>query len=246
MTMRGSTHPFGLGGSNGQHRKTNSPLHGSPGTSPGSGSGGAAPSGSPPQSATAIATNQSAYTAALHHAMRQKMEDDDSIQKALMYQKMMMYQAMQQAAFYGTGSVTSRPHEPTTLKSEGLVVGEIIAWRAWNVRDEDLLSVVADGKIWSPTEPMQGDAAGGYGVHAYKGPHGPVLDEYVRRNSDKLWVIGEVAMWGDIIEHEDGYRSEFARVHSLVTWHDGVKPFHRKVLAEKYLKRPEYKIDDAA
>ena len=153
-------------------------------------------------------------------------------------------------AFGGGGGgvgISGPPHKPTTLKTAEVKVGEIIAWRAWNIRGDQLFSVVAAGKPWSPTEPMQGDPAAGYGVHAYKGPHGPVLDSYVTSSSPELWVIGEVALWGDIIEHEDGYRAEFARVHSLVTWHERVSIKDRARITKKYLSdAPMHKIDDAA
>lgn len=142
--------------------------------------------------------------------------------------------------------ISNPPHDPTKLKPEKMIAGEIIAWRAWRIHNDTLMSVVADGKEWSATEPMAGDAAAGYGVHAYKGPHGPVLDSYVTAGSSELWVIGEVALWGDIIEHEDGYRAEFARVHSLVTWHDRVPEFQRKAIRDKYLTTQPFKIEDAA
>jgi hypothetical protein len=158
--------------------------------------------------------------------------------------KAQAYAALQ--AHVGIGGAPSPPHPPTALKSEGVRAGEIIAWRAWFVSGDDLRSVVAEGKSWSATEPMVGDAAAGYGVHAYKGPHGPVLDKYVTRDHSQLWVIGEVAMWGDVIEHAEGYRSEFARVHSLVTWHEKVPAFQREAIRKKYLEVVGFKLDDAA
>lgn len=154
----------------------------------------------------------------------------------------MQYNAMISALM----TAPARPHEPTKLKSEGVRAGEVIAWRAWNIHDGSLVSVVAEAKPWSATEPMKGDAAGGYGVHAYKAPHGPLLDNYVTKGSAKLWVIGEVALWGDIIEHTDGYRSEYARVHSLVTWHEKVDGNLKLALLHKYLAVQEFKLDDAA
>ncbi len=138
------------------------------------------------------------------------------------------------------------PHSPTDLKSERVIAGEIIAWRAWHIRnDGELWSVVATDKSWSPDQPMRGDPAGGYGIHAYKGPHGPVLDSYVTRGGDTLWVIGEVALWGDIIEHTEGYRAEFARVHSLVTWHEKVPESLREWIRKRYLANT-FKLNDAA
>ena len=146
----------------------------------------------------------------------------------------------------GSGpSTISPPWAPTDLKSEGIRAGEIIAWRAWLVIGDYLHSVVA-AKPWTPGEPMSGDPATGYGIHAYKGPHGPMLDGYAQKGNGP-WVIGEVALWGEIIEHEEGYRAEFARVHSLVTWSESVAPHFRQVITEKYItSQPIYKIEDAA
>jgi len=149
----------------------------------------------------------------------------------------------------GSGTIATRaaPHAATDLKSEAMVAGEIIAWRAWKVVEGGLASVVAEVKPWSATEPMVGDPASGYGVHAYKGPHGPLLDGYVSASSSEKWVIGEVALWGDVIEHEEGYRAEFARVHSLVTWSEGVSEAQRELIKTAYLTHcPVHKIDDAA
>jgi hypothetical protein len=165
---------------------------------------------------------------------------------ALLKAHMLKQQMLQMQNSLYARAVISAPHSPTSLKSEGMRAGEIIAWRAWHIKDDNLLSVVAEGKTWSATEPMVGNPAAGYGVHAYKSPHGPVLDSYVTREHTNLWVIGEVAMWGDVIEHADGYRSEFARVHSFVTWADKVPAYLRTHMSKKYLEAMVFKPDDVA
>ena len=155
--------------------------------------------------------------------------------------------AMQNAygASMGASAVMAPPHKPTALKSEGVRAGEVIGWRAWRINSHDeLVSATAD-TIWHASEPMSGNPASGYGIHAYKGPVGPALDGYAARTRSE-WVVGEVALWGDIIEHEEGYRAEFARVHSLVTWADDVSKEQRARIADKYLRRVDFKLDDAA
>lgn len=171
-------------------------------------------------------------------------------QRIALAQAQMQYQQMLGVSQTPTRSIPiggpSRPHEPTSLRSEGVRAGEIIAWRAWNIADGLLVSVTASCK-WKPDETLTGDAAGGYGIHAYKAPHGPLLDSYVEKDSQTKWVIGEVALWGDIIEHEEGYRAQYGRVHSLVTWHSGVSPELRYMLTDKYItKSAAFKLDDAA
>lgn len=164
---------------------------------------------------------------------------------AMARQQLLQYQMMQNANWMG-GPTGGPPHKPTDLKPETMRVGEIIAWRAWNIKNDELVSVVAESKPWSATEPMTGDPAGGYGIHAYKGPHGPLLDDYAKKDSSAQWVIGEVALWGDVIEHEEGYRAEFARVHSLVTWNGNVSKSMRDAIRAKYLTAAKFKLDDAA
>jgi hypothetical protein len=51
----------------------------------------------------------------------------------------------------------------------------------------------------------------GAGIHAFKKAH-EVVRQY---NPGPRVVYGTVALWGEVIEHEMGYRAEFGRVHSL-------------------------------
>ncbi len=146
-------------------------------------------------------------------------------------------------AVTGPGTVwASPPHEPTALKSEGIRAGEIIAWRVWYVEDDKLLGLWVHNR-WIPGEPVRGDPAAGYGVHAFKKKE---RAEYEACRADRVpWAVGQVALWGDIIEHEGGYRAEFGSVHSLVAFSKDVPEEARRLLREKY-KVPAFKLDDAA
>lgn len=253
---------------NGQHRKAGAQVHGSPAQSSSTSPGGASPFGSRAAIARAFAAgtiSSSEAFAAIQYLDRHMtvpgsqasqfmaglgMSSGMSQMTAAQYHA--YRQAVMQQQMLGVGASlhmppTGAPHAKTSLKSEGIRAGEVIAWRGWNIRDFTLMSVVADGKPWCAESPMEGDAAAGYGIHAYKAPHGPLLDNYVTKGSSTRWVIGEVSLWGDIIEHEEGYRAQYARVHSLVTWHEGVSPEERRAISEKYLKPwPALKFDDAA
>lgn len=51
------------------------------------------------------------------------------------------------------------------------------------------------------------------GIHAYKKAR-----DFLKSHASELHIYGKVAMFGDVIEHELGYRAEFAKIISL----DGV------------------------
>ena len=144
-------------------------------------------------------------------------------------------------------AVMAPPHPPTALKSEDIRAGEIIAWRAWSIYwgvDGARLKSMTVSSIWEPDRTMAGCPADGYGIHAYKDQNGPLTDGYVVPGLSLASVIGRVALWGDIIEHTDGYRAQFAAVHSL----DRIYTIHQwnphevlTQLREIYLPAPKQK-----
>ena len=112
-----------------------------------------------------------------------------------------------------------------TLKHEGVRAGEIIAYRAWRVinegwfrsGDDRLHSVLMRDYVWYPDKPASGDvrtygscsfrdvirSKQGYGYDSGMG--GPLL-------------FGKVKIWGEIVEHEAGYRSEFGKNREPRLW----------------------------
>jgi hypothetical protein len=97
-----------------------------------------------------------------------------------------------------------------------IVVGEIVAYRAWMLRDGLLASVAVD-TIWRPGETMQSvNPPSAYlnyeGIYAFK-DLGTLRSEF----SEHSYVLGCVDLWGEVIETEHGYRAEFARVHSIIS-----------------------------
>ncbi len=109
----------------------------------------------------------------------------------------------------------------TELQAEGLTSTEpIMAWRAWTLsgRREGLrlrlLPIAGGRRPWPPLRPalatckrLRRHRAPGLacscGLHATRTP------DLLRRTRDPA-VIGSVALWGRVIEHELGYRAEFA------------------------------------
>lgn len=110
----------------------------------------------------------------------------------------------------------SQPN-PEPLPRE-IRAGEIIGYRAW-IKG-------ADDSYWSTARPVQwidgrmdGEVKGDYtehsGVHAWKSRARAFsyADDFVKLGFDI--AIGEVLLWGDVVEHEDGYRAEHAEIGKI-------------------------------
>ena len=104
----------------------------------------------------------------------------------------------------------------TKVESAGVRLGEITAWRLWRVdgHGHRLRSVVRDAP-WLPGVPMVGDPTptNRAGVYAFR----DLKDALCELNiTETPVVLGTVKLWGRYVEHERGYRAEFARITSLV------------------------------
>jgi hypothetical protein len=108
-----------------------------------------------------------------------------------------------------------------TLKHEGIRVGEIIAYRAWRVLEQSWMQradnclhrVFRKDYVWDPYRPASGDVRE-HGIYSFK----EVIrcwEEYDYSGAGGPLLFGKVKIWGEIVEHEVGYRSEFARIVSL-------------------------------
>jgi hypothetical protein len=109
-----------------------------------------------------------------------------------------------------------------TLKHEGVRVGEIIAYRAWLVivswwlrRGDDLLhSVLMRDYVWHPDKPASGDVRT-HGIYSFRDEIRCKEDYGYTAGREGALLFGKVKIWGEIVEHEAGYRSEFAKIVSL-------------------------------
>jgi hypothetical protein len=110
----------------------------------------------------------------------------------------------------------------STLKHEGLRVGEIIAYRAWRVshallpwKSEDRLhSVAMRDYIWHPNKPASGDVRT-HGIYSFRHVIRSKHEYGYDIDVDAPLLFGKVKIWGEIVEHEEGYRSEFGKIASL-------------------------------
>lgn len=120
-----------------------------------------------------------------------------------------------------------------TLKRDGVVAGEIVGYRCWRV-EKGLLRSVYQTDIWKPGAVLEGRELGDWdsrGIHAWKDPASKEYHDYIRgylnsrdmflilgrepRDEKPAMVTGTIFMWGDVVEHERGWRAEYARVRSL-------------------------------
>lgn len=86
---------------------------------------------------------------------------------------------------------------------------DLTAYRVWRIKDSYLIST-ATNKIWLPNQIMEGDVQAQMGVYAYKTLLGAI------EHSSTEFAIGSVRLWGDTIEHENGYRASSARIIEII------------------------------
>lgn len=102
---------------------------------------------------------------------------------------------------------TSKP-----LENTGIKIGEITAYRMWNVKG-DYLESFSRERIWAPDEPMQGVPSdfGDDGIWAFK-EKSRALEKMLKSG---FCAYGSVHLWGKIVEQTLGYRAEYAKIISL-------------------------------
>lgn len=125
------------------------------------------------------------------------------------------YYAQQQAVARGFAAqqawLTRLGTAPPPVEDAGISAGEIVAYRVWEVERGLLKSMVAS-YVWRPGEIAEGNVAGGFGLHAFKA-EGDAVAAY-REVGHR--VIGRVLLWGEVIEHERGYRAQYGAVDALL------------------------------
>lgn len=98
----------------------------------------------------------------------------------------------------------------------GIKLGEIVAYRCWRIAPGGYLRSCSADVIWAPNESMVGDIGKdghGLGVHAWRTKS--LMLRYGLNNPGGPIVVGSVRLWGEIVEHERGYRAQFASIASL-------------------------------
>lgn len=119
----------------------------------------------------------------------------------------------------GYGQVYIGPAQPLMppkpVEHGGMKLGEIIGYRVWRIIDGGYLKSCSADTIWAPGEPMEGDIGKdghGLGVHAWKSKS--LMLQYSHLGQMRC-AIGSIRMWGEIVEHDRGYRSQYASILSI-------------------------------
>lgn len=110
---------------------------------------------------------------------------------------------------YGT-SLSSPP--PSPIESAPPIISDLITYRCWNINRHGLLtSVYMSSIVWIPHEPLEAPDINdtSTGIHSFKS----LSDAY----SYPAEVVGSIQIWGEVIEHEKGFRSQFAKVNSIIS-----------------------------
>jgi hypothetical protein len=93
---------------------------------------------------------------------------------------------------------------------------EFFGWRGWTV-DKGVLKSINGGDIWTPGQPFEAECASGRSHKQVPWPRctcglysTKTLKKLQANGYHNLGAFGKVAIWGEIIEASDGYRSQFA------------------------------------
>lgn len=114
------------------------------------------------------------------------------------------------------------------VEDAGISAGEIVGHRCWLVDPNGLLGSMSFRYEWTPrgVESFPGKILPviyGGGFHAFKrGDYEGVHGEYggpsvygVIVAGRRARVFGTVYLWGELIEHEGGYRAQYAAIRSI-------------------------------
>jgi hypothetical protein len=117
--------------------------------------------------------------------------------------------------------ITGNKTRDAALGEPRIRAGEIIGWRVWKLRNGLLHSVIIP-YTWRPGVFERSTCQKGGGYYNYNpGYHAFRHQEQAEREApmlafSSLAAIGSVALWGEVIEHQYGWRSEYAAVRSII------------------------------
>lgn len=146
--------------------------------------------------------------------------------------------------FKTTGAVTLAAAAPLqgrtpaaeSLPRDDLRLVDLIGWRIWRVTASGYLRSLTVDVIWLPGEPMEAaevtdHGAASNGIHVFMERVAALkeMTTYLDLRGPPIgsnFALGSVLLWGEVVEHERGYRAERAKILSIddVVW-DGKPPW---------------------
>lgn len=134
---------------------------------------------------------------------------------------------------------STQPFGEVAIEDAGIRAGEIIAYRAWMLRERDpcrgLLDSMFAAYVWHPGQIASSDNLYFHGVHAFK-TLAQATDYYRYHQREFHVVFGEVALWGTVVEHEKGYRAEFAKITKILNVMHDYGEFWEAITGRKVLR----------
>jgi hypothetical protein len=102
-------------------------------------------------------------------------------------------------------------------------VDPIVAWRAWKISPNGVLCGIGHLKEWKEREPLKAVCSMHQAIHKAPCPtdcmcgiwgykeRDPLTEEILHNYAAEIgdWCLGQVFLWGRVIEHELGFRAEF-------------------------------------
>lgn len=170
-----------------------------------------------------MSTPQNTAQQQLQIAMQQQMMAQQMYNHQALHNQLNQLQQHQLQQYYGLANQqvvpqNLRQHAPKPLESTDHF-GELIGYRCWRVPVRPLLcSVHMHKHVWTPGAVEECDAGediadnSAHGFHAWKTM--PQAVNYAVECGPPV-VVGSVKLWGTVLCHERGYRSQFAKIASL-------------------------------
>ena len=167
-----------------------------------------------------VASQQYAHKHAQQSAHKQMLLKQAQLQA----QQMMQYQNPTYTPYNWNNavavgySITATPEPKKKIKDEGIRVGEIIAYRCWPIHRSGFLWSTAADRAWAPGEPMkagENHLRDGLGVYAFKDMSRCIQEFGNEPFYNNGLAFGTVVLWGEIVEHQLGYRAEYAAIRSI-------------------------------
>lgn len=132
--------------------------------------------------------------------------------KQQMMHQMQVYQQLAMMGNLFAPSQAAKPKPP--IAHGGIKLGELIGHRIWVVNTHGYIKSAYKDTIWAPGEAMTGDIGKdghAHGVHAWK-TKSLMLQYGGEYATQHVCAVGSVRLWGEVVEHERGYRAQYGAV----------------------------------